>query len=212
MKNLLIVFLLSLAMLASCKVDKKPSFDPATKVALNGQLSLQSVAGKAKPEAPYSLETIARYALDIGVYSDGAPAPKMRGIMKHDLASNKIYIGDMHDVVRVIDGKAELGGFVTTNIHDVTLRAAPRKDAPDTWIDAYEFWDLEGFKNDMSLTLARDTIGYVPNRVIRDAESKIKTAFEAGDYEECMRLFEQAYIFIPITGEEWRALKAKNEQ
>lgn len=57
-----------------------------------------------------------------------------------------------------------------------------------------------------------DTIAYIPNAVLRAAELKIKAAFAKEDYETCYAIFNDAFTFLPITGTEWRALKAKNEQ
>lgn len=56
-----------------------------------------------------------------------------------------------------------------------------------------------------------DTIAYIPNSVLRTAETAIRAAYEAKDIEECYRLFNEAYTFTPITGAEWRALKANGQ-
>lgn len=57
-----------------------------------------------------------------------------------------------------------------------------------------------------------DTIAYIPNATIRDAETKIKEAYNGENDSVVYALFMTAYKFIPITGEEWRALKAENKQ
>ncbi|OJV39331.1 MAG: hypothetical protein BGO29_07530 [Bacteroidales bacterium 36-12] len=57
----------------------------------------------------------------------------------------------------------------------------------------------------------RDTIAYIPNSVLRNAETAIRDAYEAQDIEACYQLFNDAYTFTPITGAEWRALKANNQ-
>jgi len=57
-----------------------------------------------------------------------------------------------------------------------------------------------------------DTIAYIPNSVLRSAETKIKAAFEKLDYASCYQIFDSAYVFIPITGPEWRALKTNGNQ
>lgn len=57
----------------------------------------------------------------------------------------------------------------------------------------------------------RDTIAYIPNSVLRAAETAIRAAYEDQDIEECYRLFNDAYTFLPITGEEWRALKLQEQ-
>ena len=56
-----------------------------------------------------------------------------------------------------------------------------------------------------------DTIAYIPNVVIRAAEIAIKAAYADDNYTECYRLFDTAFTFIPITGAEWRALKAEGQ-
>jgi hypothetical protein len=57
-----------------------------------------------------------------------------------------------------------------------------------------------------------DTIAYIPNSVLRTAETAIKAAYAAKDIEACYNLFNTAYTFTPITGAEWRALKKLNQQ
>lgn len=57
-----------------------------------------------------------------------------------------------------------------------------------------------------------DTIAYISNQVMQDAQKIIKAAYDAGDYATCYAEFDKAFTFIPITGEEWRALKAENKQ
>lgn len=43
-----------------------------------------------------------------------------------------------------------------------------------------------------------DTIAYVPEDVIQAAKIDIETAFEAEDYDEIYRLFNEAFTFLPI--------------
>lgn len=52
-----------------------------------------------------------------------------------------------------------------------------------------------------------DTVAYIPNEVLFRARREIKAAFAAQDYEQCFSLFDKAFIFVPTTGEKWRALK-----
>lgn len=52
-----------------------------------------------------------------------------------------------------------------------------------------------------------DTIAYIPNSVLRAAETSIRKAFADKNIDECYRIFNEAYTFVPITGAEWRALK-----
>jgi hypothetical protein len=40
-----------------------------------------------------------------------------------------------------------------------------------------------------------------------EAREKITAAFNAGDLEECQRLFYEAYVFLPTTGAKWLEMK-----
>ena len=57
-----------------------------------------------------------------------------------------------------------------------------------------------------------DTIAYVPNTVLRTAETQIKELFLVKNYEPIYDVFNNAYTFIPISGTEYKALKAQNLQ
>lgn len=56
-----------------------------------------------------------------------------------------------------------------------------------------------------------DTIAYIPNSVITEARGKIQTALADSNFVEVYRLFDVAFTFTPITGAEWRALKASGQ-
>lgn len=58
----------------------------------------------------------------------------------------------------------------------------------------------------------RDTIAYIPNAVLRAAETRIKAAYAIQDYASCYQVFDSAFVFIPITGQEWQYLKAAHIQ
>ena len=58
-------------------------------------------------------------------------------------------------------------------------------------------------------TIKGDTIAYIPNAVLRDAESRIKALFNAKDYQPIYKIFNDAYTFIPITGSEYRELESE---
>ena len=58
----------------------------------------------------------------------------------------------------------------------------------------------------------RDTIAYTPNAVIKQMEIDIKAALAAKDTALAYTVFNNRFTFTPITGAEWRALKAQNQQ
>lgn len=60
-----------------------------------------------------------------------------------------------------------------------------------------------------SLSGIADTIAYTPNAVMRQMESDIKAALANQDTTLAYEVFNNSFIFIPITGAEWRELKAQ---
>ncbi|MEG0807663.1 MAG: hypothetical protein RR410_04850 [Alistipes sp.] len=52
-----------------------------------------------------------------------------------------------------------------------------------------------------------DTIAYIPNSILRTAEVAIREAYAAKNYATVYKLFDTAFTFMPITGDEWRELK-----
>jgi len=57
-----------------------------------------------------------------------------------------------------------------------------------------------------------DTIAYIPNQYVRDAELNIKVALENKDTLAVYGIFNNAFRFIPITGAEYKELKSKGLQ
>jgi len=57
-----------------------------------------------------------------------------------------------------------------------------------------------------------DTIACIRNSVLREAEAKITAAFYANNPDSCRVLFNNAYKYEKCTGEEWRKMKALNQQ
>ena len=57
-----------------------------------------------------------------------------------------------------------------------------------------------------------DTVAYIPNSVIQAAKARIKSNFDAKNYTAVYAAFDSAFVFYPITGSEWIALKKINMQ
>lgn len=55
--------------------------------------------------------------------------------------------------------------------------------------------------------LGDDTLAYVPNKQITDAKAKIDSLFPLGKWSEIYEIFNNAFTFIPCTGEELRELE-----
>lgn len=73
----------------------------------------------------------------------------------------------------------------------------------------------DDFLNAYDVTLIKrnmEVIAYIPNSVLEKAREEIIAAYNEGDYETVYELFDQAYTAIPITQQEYDALKAKGKQ
>ena len=73
--------------------------------------------------------------------------------------------------------------------------------------------NIEPFTTDDGVVIpaGEKVIAYIPNAKMDEAQKAIRKAWEAKDNEEVYRLFNEAFTFIPITNNEWEALKAKGE-
>jgi hypothetical protein len=78
--------------------------------------------------------------------------------------------------------------------------------------DFIEAVDLVLLRQKPNMPNKADTIAYIPNAELREAEALIKSAYKDGDNETVYRLFDEKFRFTAITGAEWRALKAENKQ
>lgn len=194
------ILLVVLAVIASCSKDDKQKLDPLIKVTGVSRLP-QLRSGEIND----SLAFITRYAWKWSAFSKKYNQSVKRAfglggddmwLSQRDTLNNKLLLLDV-DVIM----EGELGGFVVDH-SDVVLLGV-KQPGEDKLIHPKD----QGSVGDMA-KLIDDTIGYIPNRVILDAREKITKAFNAGDYIECQRLFNEAYVFIPTTGAKWRAMKA----
>ena len=73
--------------------------------------------------------------------------------------------------------------------------------------------NIDPFTTDDGVLVPANTevIAYIPNAKMDEAQKAIRAAWEAKDNEEVYRLFNEAFTFIPITNNEWKALKEKGE-
>lgn len=58
---------------------------------------------------------------------------------------------------------------------------------------------------------AGNIIGYIPQRVFREAWEEVKKAFDSKDYDRVYKLFQETYTAYPCTTEEWQKLKAEGK-
>ena len=100
MKQLLLLAVCAI-MALSCD-DKKATFDPNTRMVVNPESQ-----SKTLPSAPYSVDTIVRYAMEIATTMNESSGSETitgrREITKHDLANKKLTVGELSDILIYID-------------------------------------------------------------------------------------------------------------
>ncbi|MPM64489.1 hypothetical protein SDC9_111376 [bioreactor metagenome] len=72
--------------------------------------------------------------------------------------------------------------------------------------------DFIGASDVVFVAIGDDTCAYIPNVTLREAEVKVIAAYNAGNYDEVYRLFDNAYRAVPTTGKAYRALKAEGKE
>lgn len=199
MKQIFIVLVL-FVVVASCNKDDKQKLDPLIKIT-----GVSTLPQLRSGEISDSLAFITRYAWRWRAISKkiGRDTGRDFGLggdemwlIQRDTINNRLLLLD----VDVVHGD-QLGIFIV-DLTDVVLLGV-KQPGEDKLIHAKDA-DTAG----NLAKLIPDTIGYIPNRVILDAREKITKAFNADDYIECQRLFNEAYVFLPTTGAKWRAMKA----
>lgn len=65
----------------------------------------------------------------------------------------------------------------------------------------------ESFDGDLLWAQHLDTIGYIPNSIIENAQNRIMEAYEKEDWQGIYNIFNESFVFLPITGEEYRELE-----
>lgn len=181
MKNLLIVFILVFAVI-SCEKE------PTTKGKLNPN-ALISIRPAAGVKSDYlSAKEIVKNTYDLSFYNTKIfTVPLARGFSpaQRDTVNVRLMMWGT-DIIDQ-DGKYT-GEFIEGK--DFVLR-----------VD----------KDLVARPAIYDTIAFIPNSVITEARTKIQAAFADSNYTEVYRLFDVAFTFTPITGHEWRALRAAGQ-
>ena len=112
----------------------------------------------------------------------------------HDTINNKLIFQGYY-----IINEGGLGYFIN-DCKDAVLIAIKDKDGNAFFPPQY--------MESLGVETTIDTIGYIPNAKLRVTQQKIIDAYNREDYEACYRMFNDEFIFVPTTGEKWRAMKA----
>ena len=193
--------------LSACSKDSKSVFlDPNSKISLQGE---SMIARSAEID---TIDIIVRHCDNIRFKNNDG----LSGMAS--LPSCEYYFGEMNGLHRdfenrrflwsgeyVIEsnpnntGISRLGNLIT-NTKDVVF-AVPVDNQTGEYLDLSELlWFQRPFR--------LDTLGYIPNKILKKAQQDIQEAYATKDFATCYHLFDAAFQFYPITGERWRALKS----
>lgn len=205
-KKFYLLLITIVCLLSACSKDSKSGFlDPNSKISLQGKSTITRTD---------DIDTI-----DIIVkHCDNIRFRTLQGIQGMcSLPSGKYYYDEMNSVQRDFQNKRFLwsGEYVIetnpngTGVSQLGSLIIDMKDL----VFAVQVNKTTGEYIDLSDTLwfirpmRLDTLGYVPNRILKKAQQDIQDAYAKKDFATCYNLFDTAFVFIPITGEKWRALK-----
>ncbi len=110
-------------------------------------------------------------------------------------------------------------------IEPVSARRGFSENQKDYTIPALKMWgtdiiDQEGifvkdfiYAYDMVvINTNKDTIAYIPNKVLQDVRKPLEKAYNEKRYEDVYKMFDDAFTFRPITHKEWEELKKQGKQ
>ena len=207
-KLFLLMFAAMTALFISCsKDDNKSSYDPFRPVPIRAAAGTRAyiqgnlLSGKQVVQQTWGMK---------GKYPDGTPTQgggKTFTEVMRDTINPALKLL-MQDVIGKSPDKQSLvlDGFFLT-LRDVVFTRDLHIEGKDTVFCGY----YDDYSGPILKPNIIDTIAYVPNAQLIAAEPLVRAAFEKGDYNECYRILEKAYSFIPITGGKWRKLKAENK-
>ncbi len=208
MKKLFLLIAVTTALFISCsKDDNKSSYDPFRPVPIRAAAGTRAyiqgnlLTGKQVVQQTWGMK---------GKYPDGTPTQgggKTFTEVMRDTINPALKLL-MQDVIGKSPDKQSLvlDGFFLT-LRDVVFTRDLHIEGKDTVFCGY----YDDYSGPILKPNIIDTIAYVPNAQLIAAEPLVRAAFEKGDYNECYRILEKAYSFIPITGAQWRKLKAENK-
>jgi len=183
MKHIIISLAIAATLSISCSKEDKPNkLDPDAMISIRGDNTATSLtkAGQLTPRE------VVQQATDLSFYSPAFSGPGNRGFIEahRDVVNVRLLMWGTD----IID---QFGGYTTEFIggHDFVIRRRLNNvgEHPPIY----------------------DTIAYIPQSVINSARALIKSAYDSGDYNTVYDLFDHAFTFRPVNGEEWRALKAQ---
>lgn len=218
MKKLLYLLVAAVAFTA-CSSDEpapinKGKLDPNAFVRIEAQKGVKSRSKESTDD--YSALDIARFGMAMEYRSEWSGVEKVK-----EYQSQKTF-GEQRDTISdnpallmfgtdIIDSEGRFNKSFLFG-RDVVIFGVRYKGKLTTYGDRHSYQE-EDPDNSLDLLIAKqgvkDTIAYIPNAVMREAQVRIEKAYNDGNYTEVYRLFHETFRFRPITGKKWRELKAQ---
>ena len=212
------IFFFAALALAACSSDEpapinKGKLDPNAFVRIEAQKGVKSRSKESTDD--YSALDIARFGMAMEFYTEWKGLEKIK-----ELQLQKTFL-DQRDTIS--DNPALLmfgtdiinseGRFSKSFLfaRDVVIFGLRYQGKLTTYGDRQA--EDDDPEKDLGMLIGKygvkDTIAYIPNAVMREAQGRIEKAYNEGNYTEVYKLFHETFRFRPITGKKWRELKAQ---
>ena len=217
MKQFFTFFFAALAFTA-CSSDEpapinKGRLDPSAFVRIEAQKGVKSRSKESTDD--YSALDIARFGMAMEFHTEWKGLEKIKELQlqktflnqRDTLSANPALLMFGTDI---IDSEGRFNkSFLFAR--DVVIFGKRYQGKLTTYGDRQSYGD--DFENSLGYLIGKqgtkDTIAYIPNSVMREAQGRIEKAYNEGNYTEVYKLFHETFRFRPITGRKWRELKAQ---
>lgn len=220
MKQFFTFFFAALAFVA-CSSDepeiKKPNgkLDPSAFVRIEAQQGIKSRSKESTDD--YSALDIARFGLAMEYRSEWENTEKVKEYQRQKTFENqRDTIGENPALLMFGTDIIDSEGHFHKNFlfaRDVVIFGVRYKGQLTTYGDQHCIEEDRDVDQSLAYLIGKqgvkDTIAYIPNAVMREAQVKIEKAFNDSNYTEVYKLFNETFRFRPITGKKWRELKAQ---
>ena len=191
----------------------KGRLDPSAFVRIEAQKGVKSRSKESTDD--YSALDIARFGMAMEFHTEWKGLEKIKELQlqktflnqRDTLSANPALLMFGTDI---IDSEGRFNkSFLFAR--DVVIFGKRYQGKLTTYGDRQSYGD--DFENSLGYLIGKqgtkDTIAYIPNSVMREAQGRIEKAYNEGNYTEVYNLFHETFRFRPITGRKWRELKAQ---
>ena len=212
------IFFFAALALAACSSDEpapinKGKLDPNAFVRIEAQKGVKSRSAESTDD--YSALDIARFGMAMEYRSEWSGLEKVK-----EYQSQKTFL-NQRDTISDSPALLMFGTDIINSegrfnksflfARDVVIFGKRYQGKLTTYGDRQSYGD--DFENSLGYLIGKqgvkDTIAYIPNAVMREAQGRIEKAYNEGNYTEVYKLFHETFRFRPITGRKWRELKAQ---